>query len=144
MNKLTLLFTLLSFSLFITTSGWSQHPIAFSTKSDLDFVKKNLKQYPVLHSSFTEMKNEVDQWLGKDVDVPWPKDPAGGYTHDKHKSNYMLMFNSGLLYNLTGDSRYAGLVKNLLLKYAILNPQLKKPSAGHQQFARAYILASVK
>jgi hypothetical protein len=63
--------------------------------------------------------------LDKDVDVPFPKDPAGGYTHDKHKSNYTLMFNSGILYNLTGDARYADLVKKMFFKYAALNPTLK-------------------
>jgi VanZ family protein len=68
----------------------------------------------------------IDPLLGKEIDVPFPKDPAGGYTHDRHKENYILMFNSGLLYQLTGDARYATLVRNLLLKYAKLNPTLKK------------------
>lgn len=79
----------------------------------------------MLSRSYQEIKKEVDAWLGKEVDVPFPKDPAGGYTHDRHKANYMLMFNSGILYNLTNDKRYATLVKNMLLKYAALNPQLK-------------------
>ena len=35
------------------------------------------------------------------------------------------MFNSGILYNLTGDNKYASLVKNMFLKYAKLNPTLK-------------------
>jgi len=68
----------------------------------------------------------VDEWVNKDVDVPFPKDPAGGYTHEKHKANYMLMFNSGILYNLTGNKKYATLVKHLFLKYAKLNPTLSK------------------
>jgi VanZ family protein len=46
--------------------------------------------------------------------------------HDRHKENYILMFNSGLLYNLTGNKQYALLVRNILLKYAALNPTLKK------------------
>ena len=35
------------------------------------------------------------------------------------------MFNSGVLYNLTGDVKYAKLVKEMMLKYAVLNPTLK-------------------
>ncbi|HEX2629887.1 MAG TPA: heparinase II/III family protein, partial [Chitinophagaceae bacterium] len=103
----------------------AQHPTTFFTKAEAAMVKSNLSRYPLLSKSYKEIKNEVDAWIGKEVDVPFPKDPAGGYTHDKHKSNYMLMFNSGILYNLTGDTRYAKLVKDMLLKYAVLNPTLK-------------------
>jgi len=103
----------------------AQHPNTFFTKAEAATVKKNLTRYPLLNQSYTEIKKEVDQWIGKDVDVPLPKDPAGGYTHDKHKANYTLMFNSGILYNLTGDAKYATLVKNMMLKYAALNPTLK-------------------
>jgi oligo-alginate lyase len=112
---------LLIFPMLLT----AQHPVTFFTQAEATGVKRNLTKYPLLTRSYQEIKKEVDAWLGKDVDVPLPKDPAGGYTHDRHKANYMLMFNSGILYNLTGDRRYAALVKNMLLKYAVLNPQLK-------------------
>ncbi len=88
-------------------------------------VKASIHKYPLLTSSYNELKRNVDGWVGKEVDVPVPKDPAGGYTHEKHKANYMLMFNSGVLYNITGDGKYAKLVKDLFLKYALLNPTLK-------------------
>ena len=103
----------------------AQHPVAFFTKTEATDIKMNLKKYPLLSQSYNDLKKDVDSWVGKDIDVPFPKDPAGGYTHDKHKSNYMLMFNSGILYNLTGDIRYATMVKNMMLKYAVLNPTLK-------------------
>lgn len=103
----------------------AQHPVTFFTKTEAAEVKKNLHRYSLLTQSYNEIKKEVDQWIGKEVDVPFPKDPAGGYTHDKHKANYTLMFNSGVLHNLTGDARYAKLVKDILLKYATLNPTLK-------------------
>ena len=103
----------------------AQHPNTFFTKKEAAEVKKNLTLYPLLNQSYIDIKKDVDQWIGKDVDVPFPKDPAGGYTHDKHKANYTLMFNSGILYNLTGDAKYAKLVKDMMLKYAALNPTLK-------------------
>ncbi len=102
----------------------AQHPLTFFTKSEAAAVRKDINRYPLLTRSYNEVKNDVDIWLNKDVDVPFPKDPAGGYTHDRHKANYMLMFNSGVLYNLTGDIRYATLVKKVFLKYAALNPTL--------------------
>src|SRR5687767_3371737 len=93
-----------------------QHPVAFMKATDIAIVKQDINKYPLLKSSFEEIKSEVDPWLNKDVDVPFPKDPAGGYTHDKHKNNYMLMFNAGILYNLTGNAAYAKLVKNMFEK----------------------------
>jgi len=103
----------------------AQHPVTFFTKAEAASVKTNLLKYPLLKSSYNDLKQDVDVWIGKDVDVPFPKDPAGGFTHDKHKANYTLMFNSGVLYNLTGDIKYAKLVKDMMLKYAALNPTLK-------------------
>ena len=103
----------------------AQHPVTFFTKTEALSVKGSINKYPLLAESYNDIKKEVDEWVGKDVDVPFPKDPAGGYTHDKHKANYMLMFNSGVLYNITGDIKYAKLVKEMMLKYALLNPTLK-------------------
>jgi oligo-alginate lyase len=102
-----------------------QHPVAYLTKAEAKEVAASIRKYPLLTRSYNEIKADVDAWVGKDVDVPFPKDPAGGYTHDKHKNNYVLMFNSGVLYNLTGDAKYAKLVKEMLLKYAKLNPTLQ-------------------
>jgi oligo-alginate lyase len=101
------------------------HPVTYFTKADAVEVGKNIESYSLLNNSYRGLKRMVDEYVGTDVDVPYPKDPAGGYTHDKHKSNYMLMFNSGILYNITGDVKYANLVKGLLLKYAVLNPTLR-------------------
>jgi hypothetical protein len=118
-------YTILVLALLHTALFAQQHPIAYLTKADVAVVKNGLTKEGLLKASFKEVKQSVDQWLGKDIDVPMPKDPAGGYTHEKHKANYILMFNSGLLYQLTGDAKYALLVKNLFLKYAALNPTLQ-------------------
>lgn len=111
--------------LLMVTVLRAQHPVAFFTAVEAAAIKKDIGRYPLLTRSYAEIKKQVDESLGKDIDVPFPKDPAGGYTHDRHKANYMLMFNSGVLYSLTGDARYAKLVKEMLLKYAVLNPTLK-------------------
>ncbi|MET0392221.1 MAG: alginate lyase family protein [Chitinophagaceae bacterium] len=104
---------------------YAQHPVTFFTAAEAAAIKKDITRYPLLARSYQQIKKQVDESLGRDIDVPFPKDPAGGYTHDRHKANYMLLFNSGVLYNLTGDTRYAKLVKEVLLKYAVLNPALK-------------------
>lgn len=104
----------------------AQHPITFFTKQEAAEVKNNVSKYPLLQKSFAGIKKQVDDWTKVEVDVPIPKDQAGGYTHEAHRFNYSLMFNAGLLYNITGEKRYADLVKQILLKYAALNPTLKK------------------
>ena len=107
-------------------TGFAQkHPLTFFTKAEAATVKSSIPKYPLLTESYNEIKKDIDQYIGKDIDVPFPKDPAGGYTHDRHKANYMIMFNAGILYNTTGDERYAKIVKDMLFKYAKLNPQLK-------------------
>lgn len=108
----------------------AQHPLTFFTRQEAADVRTNLPKYPLLQASFNSMRKEVDQWLSRPVDVPVPKDQAGGYTHEVHKFNYTLMFNAGLLYNITGDKRYADLVKQILLRYAALNPTLTKHPAA--------------
>jgi hypothetical protein len=115
----------------------AQQQAAFFTQQEVAAVKKQKEVLPLLKASFAEAKQQVDGWLTKDVDVPVPKDAAGGYTHERHKSNYILCFNSGILYQLTGNKAYADLVKKILLKYAALNPglpkhpQAKSSSPGH-------------
>ncbi|RYD80392.1 MAG: heparinase, partial [Sphingobacteriales bacterium] len=121
-----LLYKKLCFLLLIGFNAVGQHPASFFTRAEAAAVKKDLLKYPLLRKSFIDIKTETDKWLGKNVDVPLPKDAAGGYTHDKHKQNYMLIFNSGVLYNLTGDVKYADLVKKVLLKYAGINAALPK------------------
>ncbi len=123
MRKISLLFVL--FLLVAFGLSAQQHPIAFATKKDLQLVKNSLATNLMLNQSFNEIKKSVDQWIGKEVDVPVPKDPAGGYTHEKHKDNYSLMFNAGVLYQITGDTKYALLLKKIFLQYATLNPTLK-------------------
>jgi hypothetical protein len=115
----------LTFLLLCMLAFGQKHPITFITTKEAADVNKSIPENPVLLQSYLDIKKSVDAHVGKDVDVPFPKDPAGGYTHDKHKANYTLMFNSGILYNLTGEVKYAALVKNMLLKYAAMNPTLK-------------------
>ena len=122
LKKISLLFFL--FFAFSHQSR-SQHPVSFFTKEESLLVRSSIKTQPLLNESFQILKKETDLWLNKEVDVPFPKDPAGGYTHERHKANYLLMFNSGVLYNITGEQKYADLVRKILLKYATLNPTLK-------------------
>lgn len=117
-----LLFLLL---LAFSTAARAQHPLAFVTNADLPQLRASWNGTALTRQSFADLKKMVDPYLSRDVDVPVPKDPAGGYTHDRHKENYILLFNAGLLYQLTLDKRYADFARNIFLKYAALNPTLR-------------------
>ena len=112
--------------LFLHSAVYAQvHPVAYANKQEFGYVRDQFPHNNLLKTTFKELQKQVDPLVGVDVDVPVPKDPAGGYTHDQHKSNYNLMYNAGLLYQITGDVKYAIIVKKMFLKYAVLNPTLK-------------------
>lgn len=79
---------------------------------------------PLFAASLAKSKAFVDPQLKKTIDVPVPADAGGGYTHERHKDNYRLIYEAGMLYRQTGDKRYAELVRRVLLDYAKLYPSL--------------------
>ncbi len=113
-----------------------QHPSLLLSKQDGALIKTNLTKYLLLQQSFEAAKKIADKAVARPIDVPVPKDPAGGYTHDRHKNNYTEMYNSGLVYVVTGDEKYAAFIRKMLLEYAALipglpnHPQAKGSSPG--------------
>jgi len=73
MNRLILVFLIFSSGVFA-----QHHPIAFATKSELGYVSKSISNNFLLKESYSAIKKDVDSFLTKDIDVPFPKDPVGG------------------------------------------------------------------
>ncbi|MDB5191607.1 MAG: heparinase [Segetibacter sp.] len=96
----------------------TQHPSIMLTKKNIDAVRKGINQYPLLQSSFADVKATADDALKQPINVPVPKDGGGGYTHEQHKRNYQYILASGVAYLITKDKKYAEYVKNILLNYA--------------------------
>ncbi len=101
-----------------------KHPCTYITTADVQEMRKGLKSNSIFKNSYDQLKVTVDAWLRKPMDVPTPRDAAGGYTHEKHKENYTQMFNAGIIYQLSGEVKYADAVKRAFLLYAQLNPDL--------------------
>lgn len=93
-------------------------------KQDVGAIISGIKNYPLLKNSFEEAKATADAAIEAGIVVPIPKDPGGGYTHEKHKQNYNEMYKSGLVYQLTGEEKYATFVRDMLLEYAKMYPTL--------------------
>ncbi len=93
-------------------------------KSAVPAIVDGLEKYPLLKTSFEEAKTVADKGIESGIVVPFPKDPGGGYTHEKHKQNYIEMYNAGVVYQLTRDEKYAAFVRDMLNEYAKLYPTL--------------------
>ena len=89
--------------------------------------------YPLFAAEQARVERSVRAAMARDIDVPVPRDPGGGYTHEQHKRNYQAIYNAGTLYRLTGDRAYADFARDLLLKYAELYPTLGAHPAGRGQ-----------
>ncbi|WP_035467717.1 alginate lyase family protein [Algoriphagus mannitolivorans] len=117
--------------------------VAPSTQSKLLLTEKGVKDYSRLASQnpasvqeIAQIKQKIDAELGQPIQVPIPKDAGGGYTHEQHKANQLSIFYGGILYQLTGDTKYAAHAKQLLYAYAKmykslpLHPEKKEQTPG--------------
>lgn len=122
-NKVLLLIILI-FG-FCSQSGQAQdHPKLLLTSEVVAKIKQEQNDYKLLRTSVAEVIRNADKAISGKIVVPFPKDPAGGYTHEKHKQNAADMQNAGLAYQLTGEKKYALFVDEMLKKYAELYPTL--------------------
>ena len=120
MTKYYILFLLFS----CTTLLSAQRPSLTLTKEGITKIKSGLKTAPLFEKELLQIQKEIDLAILKGIDVPIPKDMAGGYTHQQHKVNYNLMHKAGNLYQFTGNEKYASFVKEMLFAYAEMYPSL--------------------
>ncbi len=99
-------------------------PSLILQNSSVPEIIEGVQKFPLLQSSFENAKGIAERGIESGIVVPFPKDPGGGYTHEKHKQNYLEMYNAGLVYQLTGEERYAIFVRDMLIEYAKLYPSL--------------------
>lgn len=112
------------------TFVWSQdHPRLILTRQGVENIRASIGEIPLFDKSLRAVQEEVDRALKEKVDVPVPKDLAGGYTHEKHKSNFFLMQKAGVLYQITQNEKYAIYIRDMLLDYSKIYPTLDKHPA---------------
>lgn len=100
------------------------HPNLVISHDDVVAMQEATQQAGRFKNTFAEKKVSVDAQLQQPIVVPVPKDGGGGYTHERHKKNYKLMYDAGVIYQLTKDERYANYVRDMLFEYAALYPTL--------------------
>ncbi|MHA7057551.1 alginate lyase family protein [Aquimarina sp. M1] len=102
----------------------NKNPILSLSPSAANEIKELLDAYNILKKSFEQYKQKADKAIKNTIEVPNPKDPGGGYTHEKHKRNYGEMYAAGITYSITRDPVYAQFVTDMLLAYANIYPDL--------------------
>jgi oligo-alginate lyase len=82
----------------------------------------------------------LSEMMQAGIDVPQPKDPGGGATHEQHKRNYRALYEAGQLYRLNKDRRYRDYARDMLLAYAALYPKLGPHPArsSDQRYGKLY------
>ena len=117
MNMMKKIVFLIAGGLFSVIT-FAQHPSLMLTKKGVAEIRAGIDKYPLLASSFREVKADADKALANSMLVPVPADGGGGVTHEQHKKNYQYVLACGTAYQLTGEKKYADYVKDMLLKYA--------------------------
>lgn len=105
-------------------SSKQEHPSLILTKTGVENIKAQLGTVPLFDETLAKVKAEVDASILNGIEVPIPKDYSGGYTHERHKRNFLILQKAGILYQIFDDEKYASYVKEMLLEYARIYPTL--------------------
>lgn len=119
--KISLFICLFGAALFCSAQ---QHPNLILTKADVELIRNSKENAPLFMEVLEITKAELDAEIKLGIFVPVPKDMAGGYTHERHKTNFFLLQKAGNLYQITGDEKYAIYIRDMFLEYAALFPKL--------------------
>ena len=122
--KALILFVLFSLIIPCHDIYAQNHPNLILTKEGVKEIKSQLGTIPVFDKTLAKTKKIVDAEILKGIHVPIPKDMAGGYTHTQHKKNYSTMQKAGVLFQLLGDEKYAAYIRDMLMVYAKMYPDL--------------------
>ncbi|HQB07858.1 MAG TPA: hypothetical protein PK712_08355, partial [Rectinema sp.] len=101
-----------------------QHPCLLLTKDGVASIKEARGQVPIFDNSLKQLLDNADLALERTICLPVPEHGGGGYSHETHKLNYFDMANLGIAWQICGRKEYANKVKEMLMAYADMYPQL--------------------
>lgn len=111
--------------LFVFYGVHSQsHPKLILTKQGVLDIRAKLGEVPLYDNSLVKLKAEVDLEIANGIHTPIPRDYSGGYTHERHKKNFLMLQKAGVLFQILEDEKYAVYVRDMFLQYADMYPDL--------------------
>ena len=100
-----------------STATSQEHPNLILTAQGVKDIRAQLGNIPIFDKSLEAVKKEIDAEISAGIEVPIPKDYSGGYTHARHKKNFVVLQKAGVLYQILQDDKYAKYVKDMLMEY---------------------------
>ena len=94
-----------------------EHPSLILTKSGVEKIRKELGNVPLFDATIKSVKEEVNAEMALGIDTPIPVDYSGGYTHARHKRNFLILPQAAVLYQILEEEKYAKYVKDMLMQY---------------------------
>ena len=125
---------ILTFAQLAFWTAASSNPRTLVSVEDVAEIQATLDSSPSFTRFLDDTRDRIDAYFEAPPDVPIPRDPGGGYTHEQHKKNGIAIYEAGLLSLFTGDRSYANHAKQLLLKYAALYPSLSQHPVDRSQY----------
>ena len=113
-----------------------EHPSLIMTKAGVEKIRAELGTVPLFDATVASVKAEVDAEIELGIDTPIPKDFSGGYTHQRHKQNFLILQKAGVLFQILEDEKYAVYVRDMLFQYEAmykdlpLHPQTRSYARG--------------
>lgn len=101
-----------------------EHPKLILTKAGVAQIRAELGKVPLFDASLKNLKEEVDAEIAQGIDTPIPKDYSGGYTHERHKRNFIILQKAGVLFQILEDEKYAIYVRDMLFQYEAMYKNL--------------------
>lgn len=109
---------LVAAALLATTSCASAQPNLILTGEGVEAFREAGALPPLMQRALDAATRRVEASIQAGPIVPEPVDPGGGYSHERHKENYKIIHDAGLLFQLTGERRYLEHAETYLLAYA--------------------------
>jgi len=123
-NRRTLFIHLSILFLFVLNGFGQEHPGLILTNGGVEKIHASLGKVPLFDKTLMKVREEVDHEIELGVIVPEPKDYSGGYSHERHKRNFLTLQKAGLLFQISKDEKYAQYIKDALYAYAEMYPEL--------------------
>lgn len=101
-----------------------EHPNLIMTQAGVERIRSELGTVPLFDTTVTKIQAAVDAEIERGIDTPIPRDFSGGYTHERHKRNYLMAQRAGALFQILEQEKYAIYVRDMLFQYEAMYKDL--------------------
>ena len=122
-NKMTMFLMLLGLTISAISQS-TEHPSLSMTKAGVERIRAQLGTVPLFDATVESVKEAVDAEIELGIDTPIPKDLSGGYTHERHKRNFLILQQAGVLFQILEDEKYAVYIRDMLFQYEAMYKNL--------------------